>query len=366
MSEEKEQSGADLISIINNLLDLVKPTGIIFAENKDNKIKSKIYLKEGQIVFANSTMYRARFGDLMIKKGIITPKELNTALKLQEEHPDKPLIGNILVEMGLISERVVPNLLFHQIELVIYEILIWPKAEITFVEGLIESDNEYKSPISETNNKSRLYSDLSQLSDTRSFVNSIGANLTDLINIRRYFSNPDAVPKRVLKIYPKQLSFDHRKILRSIDGMNSLLDIIILSDLDYFRTYQILFELVSEKVIAVSENSEEKIVSNSPNGSNFNPQNRESNDQEKTELNAQISDTQVIQPNYVETIKKYEQIIKNNREEINSLRLKINEYENTSMVFSEEVYSRIGRLPYHKKMILSGIVKNILDMVEAI
>lgn len=246
-----QSKGSELISLFNQIFDQTNITGYINAENLELKVTSKIFIEKGQIVYATSTMYHSRFGDLMIKKGIITPKELNTALRIQKEDTDKTLIGNILVDMGVISERVIPNLLYHQIEVVIYEILSWKNANLTFEEYDIQEHPEYKSPVSPNETKG-LYSNLNKLLDSKAYISYLLVNLDEIVKIRQHLNNPDNIPTRANKDQPNQLTFDQRKILRAVDGTNTLNDIIILSDLDYFRTYQIIYNLAKNGIIEIT------------------------------------------------------------------------------------------------------------------
>jgi hypothetical protein len=367
MTEVKEKQSLELIDILRQISDKNKVTGIIHAEKPDSDIHSKIFIKDGQVDYATSTMYRSRFGDLMIKKGIITPKELAASLRLQKESTKQSFIGEILVGMGVISERVIPNLLYHQIEVVIYEILSWKNAPLHFEECNINTHPEYKRPVANTESRS-LHSDLNKLIDTKSFINIFETNLDSLRKIRHSLNDPDAVPKRVMKSYPNQLTFDQRKILRAIDGVNSLNDIIILSDLDYFRTYKILFDLAEEKVISIPgvKFDEEEITSslekdNQPIINKNIIDNEEENDtliQGEAEDNGGKSSSEIML--------KYQKQYLASREEIKQLQYKLNDYENSKLVLSEDVTLRASRLPYHKKVMLNSVFKNILDMVESI
>jgi hypothetical protein len=378
MIQGKDKKGADLIDILGKVSEKEKLTGIIIAEKPGANISSKVFIKDGQVVYATSTMYRSRFGDLMIKKGIITPKELQAALRLQKENPGQGFIGEILVGMGVISERVIPNLLYHQIEVVIYEVLSWQSANISFDQVNIDQHPEYKRPVANIAGKV-LHSDLNKLIDTGSFINALETNLEPLLKIRDTFSDPDAVPKRIMKSYPNQLTFDQRKILRAVDGTNSLNDIIVLSDLDYFRSYKIIFDLAEEKVIGVpgvkfgedEETSHPVVIDNdSPIISSRNPIESEliRLSTAKTEYapakEEPVQDATDKSP--ADVMLKYQQQYLASREEIRQLQYKINDYENSKLVLSEDVTVRAGRLPYHKKVMLNSIFKNILDMVESI
>ncbi len=318
--------GSHLIELLTEISSN-NSTGFINCENPDLKVTSKIFTENGQIVYATSTMYHARFGDLMIKKGIITPKELNTALKIQKEDLDKPLIGNILVEMGVISERVIPNLLYHQIEVVIYEVLSWKISNLSFDIFNIKEHPEYKIPVSKNDTKG-LYSDLNKLVDSESYIKYLLINLSEIVKIRQHLINPDNIPVRVNKDYPSQLTFDQRKILRAVDGTNSLNDIIILSDLDYFRTYQIIYNLAKSGSIEIT-------------GVKFEIEKLQVDKIEENISNNVLSENT--------------RLIKENR----LLRDKIKSYE---LIINKNLVEKISQLDDNKKTSLLKVIEDIVDL----
>lgn len=57
-----------------------------------------------------------RMGDILVDAGLITQEQLETALDLQREHPERKL-GAILVEEGFTTEEVVPQVLARQLRL---------------------------------------------------------------------------------------------------------------------------------------------------------------------------------------------------------------------------------------------------------
>jgi hypothetical protein len=314
-------NGSKLINLFDQIFQNSNITGFISAENLDSNVKSKIFLQDGQIVYANSTMYHSRFGDIMIKKGVITSKELNTALKIQKEDPEKPLIGNILVEMGVISERLIPDLLYNQIELVIYEIFAWENANLQFEENDINKDPDYKSPISKNEIKD-LYSNLNKLVDSKSYIKDLAYKSEQIIKIRQHINNPDHIPIKIIKDYPSQLTFDQRKILRTVDGTNTINDIIILSSLDYVKTYQIIYNLAQEGIIKINELKFENIFNN--------------NDKDKFSLENQKLTT-----------------------ELRYLQDKLNKMET---YFSSEFFIKLQNVSSEKRELLIKTFNNIIDL----
>src|SRR5579864_2389771 len=56
----------------------------------------------------------ARMGDLLVKEKVITPEQLDAALKRQKETGNKKRLGSVLVELGVLSDEDVTNFLSRQ------------------------------------------------------------------------------------------------------------------------------------------------------------------------------------------------------------------------------------------------------------
>lgn len=361
MFEIKNKPGTELIDLFKHIFEGTKKDGIIECTDISNNTNSKIYLKENQVVYAHSTMRKAKFGDLMIKKGIITHKDLEMALDEQKKNPEK-LIGSILVEMGTISERVIPNLLFHQIEAVIYEILSWNNCNIVFSESNVEKDKDFRRPI--TDSKKFVYSDLNKLLDSKSFITSLSINLPELLKIKKVLSDPNFIPKKIQKTYPAQLNFDQRKILRNIDNINTLNDIVILSDLDYFKTYQILFFLFNEKIITVPLSKNQVVKNEEKETVKYDIIKETVNPFEEQLINSAKQKNNIIEDDKNVSLQEYKILLSSAKNEIKNLSEKLSLYESTKLVLPEDINKRILGLTYNKKVMLSNIIKNMLDLME--
>src|SRR5712672_4595395 len=55
-----------------------------------------------------------RLGDLLVKEKILSPEQLEQALKAQKEAGGKERLGSVLVKMGLLSDEDVTNFLSRQ------------------------------------------------------------------------------------------------------------------------------------------------------------------------------------------------------------------------------------------------------------
>jgi hypothetical protein len=323
----KNIKGNQLINILDNIFQNTHINGVISCKNAISNISSKIFIKDGHVAYAVSTMYQAKFGDIMVKKGIISNSELLDALRVQKEDKEKKLIGNILVEMGVITEKVIPDLLYNQIEVVIYEILSWNDLDIDFQETDVEKHPEYNSPVSDYEEKFS-YGELMKLFDSKAFLSILKSNVIELINIRKNIPNPYAIPKRIIKSLPNDLTFEQRKILRGVDGINSINDIIILSDLNYFETYKTLNFLYNEQIIlipSIQQNDSDKSYSQ-------------------------------------DSLKDDNKAFKALEEEHNLLKKKVSDYERFFQLIGKETLFLLKQFPESKKESLNSILRSLIEI----
>ena len=110
---------ADLIQTIANN----RKSGILFIKSEVGI--GQIYFYEGAIFQALSPLRGERLGEHLMKKGIITHKQLEEALNHQEERGRELRIGGILHEMGLISKDSNLKSLREITEEAFYDLLTW-------------------------------------------------------------------------------------------------------------------------------------------------------------------------------------------------------------------------------------------------
>lgn len=91
-------------------------------------------LEDGRLVQAGSSDARTRIGGLLRTAGLVTPDQLENALREQATRPGRPL-GHVLVEMGLLSANALRTALPAQIACVAREMLSQPAWEACFVAG---------------------------------------------------------------------------------------------------------------------------------------------------------------------------------------------------------------------------------------
>ena len=94
----KELSIQDVLQ----LLDLAKKTGVLTVRSDRWNDEAIVHFSKGEIVFAVRRRSTRRLGQLLMRAGKLTQRELDRALEIQRTNPTRRL-AEILLEMGSIE-----------------------------------------------------------------------------------------------------------------------------------------------------------------------------------------------------------------------------------------------------------------------
>src|SRR5712691_741282 len=96
------------------------------------EISKTLYVKEGQLIFASSTVPEERLGETLLRSGAIGYEQLEKAIEFLGTGKR---LGGILVELGYLAP---PNLvrgLLHQVKEIILSLFPWESGAYRFLEG---------------------------------------------------------------------------------------------------------------------------------------------------------------------------------------------------------------------------------------
>lgn len=111
-----------------------KATGTLRVRSKD--MVKCIFIKGGQIVFANSTGAHDRLGEILVKSGKLTRENLDHALSIYYKGAGLKKLGAILVENGLVNPKDLFSGLKVQVKNIIYSLFLWTEGEYYFEDRL--------------------------------------------------------------------------------------------------------------------------------------------------------------------------------------------------------------------------------------
>ncbi len=121
----------------SSLVDLMEPllvSGLVgtLALRQDGVVKA-LFVKQGELVFATSTLRSDRLGEVLMRKGMISESALEAATKSMRETGNRE--GETLVELGILT----PKALFEGLKLQVEEIIVsafqWDQGTFRFIEG---------------------------------------------------------------------------------------------------------------------------------------------------------------------------------------------------------------------------------------
>ena len=111
------------LSSVLQLLAQDKKTGILTIAEKGRIVR--VYIKNGNIVYAVGSQKEVRLGYLLRTKGIISAEELHKALSLAKQRNEK--LGKILVEKSYISVETLKKFIHQQVRDILYNLFLWKK-----------------------------------------------------------------------------------------------------------------------------------------------------------------------------------------------------------------------------------------------
>ena len=110
------------------LLDLSRKTGALRVTSDLRHNEGKIYFDNGVVVSAEIRSNPHPLGALLLRTGKIAEADLERARDMQQRQGDKRRLGEILVSLGVITQREVERQIRFQIEEVVFEVMSWNEA----------------------------------------------------------------------------------------------------------------------------------------------------------------------------------------------------------------------------------------------
>ncbi|HKE11528.1 MAG TPA: DUF4388 domain-containing protein [Myxococcota bacterium] len=116
------------------LLDLSRKTGSLRVTSELRHNSGTVYFENGSIIFAQIQSNPHPLGALLMRTGKITEADLERARDRQRKG-DTRRVGEILVEMGAITNRELQRQVRFQVEEVVFEVMSWQEGYFSFSEG---------------------------------------------------------------------------------------------------------------------------------------------------------------------------------------------------------------------------------------
>ncbi len=133
------------IAEILQLIGQQAKSGVLHLKNKDEEIH--VQMAEGSVVSAECAGRKAKekLGELLIRAGFIAREELELALEIQKRTLRR--LGDILVEMGVVSKGDLREMTALQMTETVYKLFHWKSGTYEFEPGVVEWSRDTVVPL---------------------------------------------------------------------------------------------------------------------------------------------------------------------------------------------------------------------------
>ena len=227
------------IQDVLQLLDLAHKTGVLTVRSESLDDEAIVHFSKGAIVFAVRRRSTRRLGQLLIRSGKLTQRELDSALDLQRRDPTRRL-AEILLEMGSITEEELERQLRFQMEETIYEVMAWEEGYFRFEERAEIASNRL---LARVRVESLLMEGARRIDEwTRLEAKVPGAEAV-----------PSLAPGKEGESAPLELRPEEWEVLAEIDGERDLGQIAADLGRSSFDVARTIFGLMSTGVVQIQE-----------------------------------------------------------------------------------------------------------------
>jgi tetratricopeptide (TPR) repeat protein len=227
------------IQDVLQLLDLAHKTGVLTVRSESLDDEAIVHFSKGAIVFAVRRRSTRRLGQLLIRSGKLTQRELDSALDLQRRDPTRRL-AEILLEMGSISEEELERQLRFQMEETIYEVMGWEEGYFRFEERAEIASNRLLARVR-----------------VESLLMEGARRIDEWTRLESKIPGPEAIPTlahgKEGESAPLELRPEEWEVLAEIDGERDLGQIAADLGRSSFDVARTIFGLLSMGVVQVQE-----------------------------------------------------------------------------------------------------------------
>ena len=193
----------------------------------------RIFLNEGEIIYATGSHKRDRLGYFLRSNGIVSEEQLRESLK--QGRAQKKALGKILIEKGILTPGKLQKFIHLQIEHLIFNLFLWDKGKFEYNDAAINLKGMIVAKI----NVTRLLLEASRRIDEISILKKHIPSDLLVYRITCKISEKDEIPLDLLDL----------KILGLINGQRSIRRVIRDGGFDEYTAYKILYSLLTSGLI---------------------------------------------------------------------------------------------------------------------
>lgn len=219
------------------LVDRGAKTGRLTLQKPGDR--AELYFNTGKLVYATHFNQDERIGDILVRMGRVTREQCNIALEIQQtKQPDKP-VGQIMVELGMLTQAEILKCVRLQIEEITYGLFGWQEGDFRFEPDTAPPRESVSIPLSIENlimEGTRRIDEWARIRD----------RIPSLDVIVRFSDKPHEKAKGV------NLTPDEWRVFARINGANSVRQISLQTGLGDFETARIIYGFLSAGLVILT------------------------------------------------------------------------------------------------------------------
>ena len=228
-------------SFLSSILQLLcndGKTAVLRLTDESNEVK--IFIRNGEVIYAVGSQKEARLGQLLISKGVINDQQLEECLNAARE--EKQALGKVLVARKYVTPDKLNAIIQKQAEEVIFGLFLWNKGAFEYRDVDLNLKGMLVSPLNIMN-----------------IILEASRRIDEMSILTKRIPSDRVVLKISEKVQEKQeIKFKAKewRMLTLIDGQRSVRRLIDESGYDDFAVYKVLYSLISYGVVEQSEEAE--------------------------------------------------------------------------------------------------------------
>ncbi len=212
--------------------------GVLTVES--GGVTKRVYLLGGNIIFATSTDRSESLGEYLRRSALISSGELKASVgKLDLAAAQGRRHGELLVEMGILSDEQLRQIVTEQVKALLYASFSWEQGSVTFEAGRFKTDELIRL---EVPTSQAIVDGIRRMPDPRRCVSRLGPSWT-------IFERAEAPPET------REVAFTSAELtlLSQVDGRRTLRDLITMGPGDLGSNAKLLYAFWVLRLIARRE-----------------------------------------------------------------------------------------------------------------
>jgi len=209
-------------------------TGILEVRSGENV--KKVYIKNGDMIFAASNRDEDRLGDILLKERKINAEQFKRSVEEMKRANVRQ--GTALVRLGYLKPEELVRAVQHQVEEIIISLFAFEDGTFEFANAPLPANEVITLKLSVAN---IIYRGITRIDIPKIIL----LNLPPMDSILRLSADPLNIFQNI------RLDMASKKILSLVDGKAALNYITFASNLDKFDALRIIYALLSTGIIEV-------------------------------------------------------------------------------------------------------------------